>query len=220
MRPIHRDLPKEATRMNTLTNIFDSSAGAAEYARGYFARLAQKMNEIDAGALARIIDRIEQTIASGRTLYLIANGGSAAVASHLVNDAVAGCDVDSQPPFRAVSLCDNVESITAIANDCGYEMIFALQLKALLQPGDMVLAMSVSGNSTNIIKGVEYARAHGACTIGWTGFDGGRLAKACDLCLFVPTEKDEYGVVEDMFSIFEHTILTYLALKRGRKLYH
>ncbi|MCL5270552.1 MAG: SIS domain-containing protein, partial [bacterium] len=169
--------------MNVLANLFADSAGPADYVRGYIARLTELLGRVDADALARVIARIEQTYEAGRMIYLIANGGSAAVASHLVNDAVAGCDVDGQPPFRAVSLCDNVESITAIANDCGYDMIFALQLKTLLVPGDLVIAMSVSGNSGNILKGVEYARRHGATTIGWTGFDGGRLAERCDPCI-------------------------------------
>lgn len=206
--------------MYFLDTIFQSSAAPPQYMKQYFERVAELMRALDLAALEQVIQAIEAAAERGRTLFLIANGGSSAVASHFVNDAVVGAGVDGKPPLRALSLSDNVESVTAIANDAGYENIFATQLKMLLNPGDLVLAMSVSGNSENILRGVETARKMGGLTIGWSGFDGGRLAKACDLALVVPTTGDEYGPVEDMFSILEHAIITWLTLRRGKPLHH
>jgi D-sedoheptulose 7-phosphate isomerase len=199
---------------------FNSSGAPSQYVKRYFERVAELMRAVDLAALEQVVQAIEGAIEGRRTLFLIANGGSSAVASHFVNDAVVGAMVDGKPPLRALSLSDNVESVTAIANDAGYENIFAYQLKTLLNPGDLVLALSVSGNSENILRGVATARQMGGLTIGWSGFDGGRLAKTCDLSLVIATTGDEYGPVEDMFSILEHAILTWLTLRRGRPLHH
>ena len=206
--------------MYFLDTLFNSSPASSQYIKQYFERLTSLMHCIDLDALEKVVQALEEAIAGRRTLFLMANGGSSAVAAHFVNDAVIGAMVEDKLPLRAFSLSDNVESVTAIANDAGYENIFAYQIKALLSPGDLVLAMSVSGNSENILRGVETARRLGGYTIGWSGFDGGRLANACDLSLVIATTKDEYGPVEDMFSILEHAIVTWLSLRRGRQLHH
>lgn len=204
-------------RMKTL---FEESQGAAGWARGYAGRMVELLQELDADAVAAVIDAIDAASLEKRTLFVVANGGSSAVASHLVNDLGPNSLVPRQSRFRVYSLSDNVESVTAIANDSGYENVFAYQLEANMEPGDLVLAMSVSGNSPNIVKAVEYARANGGRTIGWTGFDGGRLAEMVDLSVRFPTTRDEYGPVEDMFAILVHVVAGYLAMKRGRNLHH
>jgi D-sedoheptulose 7-phosphate isomerase len=207
--------------MHKLAELFEQAGGApSQYAAGYFKRLAEVMQQLDMATFDRVVEAIERTCAEGRTVFFVANGGSAAVASHFVNDLVAGAMVDGQPPFRALSLTDNGETVTAIANDSGFENIFAYQLKALVEPGDLVIAMSVSGNSENIIRAVQYANDNGARTIGWSGFGGGRLARESNISLHMPTTNDEYGTIEDMFSILEHTIAGYLTMKRGKQLHH
>lgn len=205
--------------MHQLETIYRRAAGADQYASSYFARMGEVMGAIDPETVARAVEMIEQTAAAGRTIFLLANGGSAAVASHFVNDAVCGAWVDGASPIRAFALADNVESITALANDYGYDGIFTGQLRMLMREGDLVLALSVSGNSQNLVSAVEWANANGGRTMAWTGFDGGRLSKAAQFSLNMPTTADEYGPVEDMFSILEHVVMTWLAMKRGRKLH-
>ncbi|MCE5230210.1 SIS domain-containing protein [bacterium] len=205
--------------MHQLESIFRRADGAAQYAGSYFARMREVMDAVDPQKVAAAVEMIEQTIDAGRTIFILANGGSAAVASHFVNDAVCGAWVDGAKPIRAFALADNVESITALANDYGYDGVFTGQLRMLMHEGDLVLALSVSGNSGNVVSAVEWAAAHGARTMAWTGFDGGRLRELAQCCVHMPTTADEYGPVEDMFSILEHVVMTFLALKRGRRLH-
>lgn len=206
--------------MFKLAELYEASASASEYTGKYVNRLHEVLTGIDGGMMARMIDCIDQATLKGNTLFLIANGGSAGVAAHIVNDLVAGAYADGIPPFRALSLSDNAPSVTALANDAGYENVFLNQLKVHLDPGDVVLGMSVSGNSENIIRAMDYARARGAATLGWCGFDGGRLAKACDLVIHIPTTKDEYGPVEDAFAVLGHIVCGYLTMRRGKRLHH
>jgi D-sedoheptulose 7-phosphate isomerase len=115
-------------------------------------------------------------------------------------------------------LSDNQAILTALANDEGYEKVFIRQLEVMLQPEDVVVALSVSGNSSNVVAAVQYANDLGALTIGLTGFDGGELRKLVDIGLHVPTSKGEYGPAEDVFQILDHLIYTYLRMKRVGRL--
>lgn len=205
--------------MHQLETIFKQAQGPAGYAGAYFERMAEIMRGIDLEEVAACCKSIEETIENGGAIYLLANGGSSAVASHFVNDAVCGAWVDNARPIRAYALSDNVESITALANDHGYGEIFVQQLKSLMQAGDLVIALSVSGNSENLVRALEYANAHGARTMAWTGFAGGSLKEIAKISIHMPTTRDEYGPVEDMFSVLEHVMTTYIAMKRGRRLY-
>ena len=108
-------------------------------------------------------------------------------------------------------------SVTALANDASYEEIFSIQLAANMRPGDVVMALSVSGSSPNVVRAVEYANEHGGYTIGCCGFDGGKLAKISKLPIVIPSTKDEYGPVEDMFSVIMHIIQSYISMQRGRR---
>ena len=206
--------------MHTLARIFDQTSSPAEYARAYAGRLAACIDTIDQDMFTRIAETLDQVSEAGRTLYFIANGGSAATASHWVNDLVAGGYQEGASCFKAFCLTDNVASVTAIGNDSGYDNIFSYQLRTCLQAGDVVYAMSVSGNSENIIRGLDYAKQVGATTIGICGMDGGRMKARCDLVLHIPTTADEYGPVEDCFGVVEHMLATYLTMKRGKRLHH
>jgi D-sedoheptulose 7-phosphate isomerase len=191
-----------------------------EYIQSYTNRLHELLNIIDKDAIAATIDAIEQCSQRGNTLFSMANGGSAASASHLVNDLVAGCYLDDRAKLRTLCLSDNVATVTALGNDAGFDHIFSHQLRVHMRPGDVVLAMSVSGNSENLIQAVDYANANGATTIAYAGFDGGRLAKKCQISVVIPTTKDEYGPVEDVFNILGHIVITYIAMSRGKYLHH
>lgn len=206
--------------MYRMKTIFGESSGAAEWTRGYAARMTELLRDLDADSVAAVIDEMDRASVEGRTIFVVANGGSSAVASHLVNDLGPNSLVPRQSRFRVYSLSDNVESVTAIANDAGYENVFAYQLQANMEPGDLVLAMSVSGNSPNLVKALEYARDNGGRTIAWTGFDGGKLAGLADLSVHFPSTRDEYGPVEDMFAVLVHIVAGYLAMQRGRNLHH
>lgn len=206
--------------LNMLASQFESSESAADYATKYLDRVTDLIAHIDPSTIAQTVTAIEAAERQGKTIYCIANGGSAAVASHFVNDLSPNTLAAGQPGLRSFSLTDNVESVTAIANDAGFEHIFSYQLQANMTPGDIVIAMSVSGNSDNIIRGVEYANDHGGYTIGWCGFEGGRLAELCKVIVHIPTTPDEYGPVESIFSHVAHIVSGYVSMRRGRKLAH
>lgn len=111
--------------------------------------------------------------------------------------------------FQIESLADNTSVVTAIANDIGYENIFYAQLKDKVTPNDLIIAISCSGNSPNIIKAVEYCKTKNTKIISFTGFDGGKLKKISDICLHVDTPKGQYGLVEDIHMMFDHIIYSY-----------
>jgi len=186
------------------------SQGVAEFTGNYVQRLGQLLDKLDVEALASIIDQIERVRAEGKTIYLIGNGGSSATASHMAEDLAFGTRFREGARLRALCLTDNQPYMTAAANDIGYESVFEEQLRNLLQPGDVVLAISASGNSPNVVNAVEYANRHDAVSIGLVGFDGGRLKESCQIILHVPTEHGEYGPVEDIHLILDHIITGYL----------
>ncbi len=162
--------------------------------------------EIDA-CIQLLLDAVKQ----GRQVFLFGNGGSAATASHFANDLNKGCIQSGKPRFKAISLSDNMPVITAWANDVSYEDIFSGQLQNFLQKGDLVIAITASGNSPNILKAVKYAKEHGAKTVAWTGFGGGRIKFMVDIAIIVPS--NEYGPCEDL-----HMVLDHLMMQRLREL--
>ncbi len=206
--------------MHTLAKFYNESQSVADYVGKYCSRMSELLAALDTAAVEQIMEYIDRASREDRAVFFIANGGSAAIASHWVNDLVAGSYVEGQPPFRAYALADNVASVTALGNDAGFVHIFEHQLRVDMRPGDVVLAMSVSGNSENIIRAVQYAHANGAKTIGVCGFDGGRLKGMCDVTLHIPTTADEYGPVEDIFGVVDHLVTGYLTMKRGKYLHH
>lgn len=206
--------------MNKIAEIYAKADSFSNYATLYAERLAEILQGLNGAALTKAMEVLDAARTNRKAIYIIGNGGSAALASHLVNDMVAGAYLEGRPAFRAFSLSDNISTVTALANDCGYENIFLHHLKVHLDPGDVVLAMSVSGNSPNILRALTYARGHGATTIGMCGFNGGKMAGLCDIAILVETTPDEYGPVEDVFGILGHMISGYLAMKQGKALNH
>jgi D-sedoheptulose 7-phosphate isomerase len=182
--------------------------------------MARLVEAMDADAIATIAELVERAAEDGKSVFVMANGGSAAVASHFVNDMGVNSIVARKKGFRVISLTDNVESVTAVANDAGYDNIFLYQLQCMMEPGDLVIGLSVSGNSENIVRAIEHANANGAHSVGLCGFDGGRLAKAATTVMHFPSTRDEYGPVEDAFSVVFHAVSGFLTQKRGRALHH
>jgi len=163
------------------------------------------LDNIDYSKIEEIIEQIEKA----DKIYILGNGGSSATASHIKNDLGVGLARRGIKHFNIENLTDNIPTITAISNDIAYEDIFYLQLLNRVKKGDLIIAISCSGNSKNILKGVEYSKDIGAKIVSLVGFDGGRLKDLSDICLHTKTQNGEYGVVEDIHLIINHIIFSY-----------
>jgi len=192
--------------MNRVEALLGTATDGAEYADGYLGYLASVFSRVDREAVSAFAEVLLAARERGARIFFFGNGGSASTASHWVNDLTRWRD----RPFRAISLTENVAVMSAYANDYGYDEVFIRQLQTLLAPDDVVIALSASGNSSNIVLAVEYAKAHGAITVGLTGFDGGLLREIADISLHAPTDKGEYGPVEDVHLVLNHLVTSYL----------
>ena len=191
-----------------------TKAEPAAFARGYLDYVATLLGSLDEKQVGKFIDALMSAHRRQATVFFLGNGGSAATAAHFVNDLSVGTRFE-KIGLRCMSLTDNVASVTAIGNDYGYEHIFSRQLKTYLKPGDLVVAISASGNSPNLLAGIEFARANGAKTAALVGFDGGRLASICECVVLARTPKGEYGPVEDVHMILDHLSMAYLSAYRA-----
>jgi D-sedoheptulose 7-phosphate isomerase len=162
-------------------------------------------------AMNRIVDLLSGARDRGATIYIAGNGGSASTASHWVNDLGKGTKRSGKNPVRVMSLSDNVSWLTALANDEGYERVFSGQIENFAKPGDILIVLSASGNSRNLVDAVELARTLGLVTIALLGFDGGILKNKVDEYLWLPTEKGAYGIVEGAHSVICHVLTACLA---------
>ena len=161
-------------------------------------RIAQReaTDTIPTQAVAQIIQKLQRALAEDRQVFVFGNGGSASNASHFATDLGKGSSDKIGKRFRVVSLNDNVSWITALGNDYAYDQVYVRQLMNYARPGDIVLVMSVSGNSPNVVKAVEWAKEHGIWSAALVGGKRGRLAELADLAIVVPTE--HYGRAEDV----------------------
>jgi D-sedoheptulose 7-phosphate isomerase len=188
---------------------------ASEFAKDYIQGLKQVLDRLPLNEVDGVVRAIEQARDGQRQIFIIGNGGSAATASHMMNDLCKGTlghEGDAPGPrLRVIALTDNVSLMTAWANDAGYERVFSEPLRNLAQRGDVLIAISASGNSPNIIAAVEAAQQIGATVIGLAGFGGGKLAKLADVSFVVPS--DAYGPVEDAHMILDHILTGYLCEK-------
>jgi D-sedoheptulose 7-phosphate isomerase len=201
--------------MNRLDQIFGEAENAEAFARLYLDYLAEVFARIDEVDIAAFVELLLAARERGARIFFVGNGGSAATASHFANDLAIGTRAPGKP-FRAVSLTDNLAIVTAIANDDGYDEVFVQQLRAQMQANDVVVAISASGNSPNVVKAVEYANENGGRSVALTGFDGGRLARIAALNVHIPTDKGEYGPAEDGHMVLDHLIGAYL-MRRVRE---
>lgn len=193
--------------MNNIDRIFTHDAAA--FAESYIAYLCRVLQQVDTAEISGFTQTLLAARERGATIFFIGNGGSAATASHFANDLAYGTN-DYEKPFRVISLTDNVAALTALGNDFGYEEIFLRQLRVLGKKGDVLVGISASGNSPNLISAFEYASLAGIRTVAITAFDGGRMKAIADEGIHVSTEPKEYGPAEDVHMVLDHLISAYL----------
>jgi D-sedoheptulose 7-phosphate isomerase len=193
-------------------NIVFDRASIRSYLHDYAAGLELALKGIDAEAVEGARQLIVETAAAGNRIYAVGNGGSAAIADHLCCDLVKGTHVEGHPVIDTVSMTANVALYSAIANDFGFEKVFSRQVEFLGRSGDLLLAISSSGQSPNIIAGVEAARTAGMKTIGLSGFTGGKLKDIVDVAIHV--DAHNYGIVEDAHQAVMHVLAQYIACSR------
>lgn len=168
----------------------------------YFEKLKRTLDLISRDELDKFLALLLDALERGCHVYIMGNGGSSSTASHFVADFNKGLSLGKKKRFRFICLADNTATITAYANDLSYDDIFVEQLRNFLEPGDLVIAISGSGNSKNIIKAVEYANSVGAATLGLTGYDGGALRKIAGHGVHIPI--DDMQVTEDLHMVLDH----------------
>ena len=173
------------------------------YVQQYTQQLQDALEQVPDAVLDDAFRVISTAVRDNRRVFVAGNGGSAAIADHLCCDWTKGTHSPGLPPLRTHSLASNVPMLTAIANDFGYDAVFSRQLELLGSAGDVLLLISSSGNSPNILAAVDTAKAMGITTVGLTGFTGGALAARADVCLHIPYAN--YGLVEDCHQILMHT---------------
>lgn len=173
----------------------------------YKSALLEAIDRIDLGKVQRAIDWFREARDEGRRIFVCGNGGSAATASHFACDVVKGASFNRPSRFRLMALTDSMPTMTAYSNDVSYECVFVEQLKNFAQPGDVVMAISGSGNSPNVLRAVEYANSIGCRTLGLTGRDGGKLGPMSQLNIQVGVP--HMGRIEDAHMVICHMICYY-----------
>ena len=176
-----------------------------EQIESYITTLTGTVNQLPVDHIARVVKVLQTARANGKQVFIMGNGGSASTASHFVCDLAKNTRHDSLPHFRVIGLTDNMAIFSAYANDEGYENVFAAQLANLVEAEDVVIAISASGNSANVVKAIQEAKSYNAVTVGFTGFTGGKLASLVDIQVHVDSYVIEH--VEDIHLMLEHMIV-------------
>jgi len=195
--------------MNNIDRIFENDNDPLTFAKEYISYLHAVLQNINTAEIGRFVETILDARERGVTVFFIGNGGSAATASHFANDFAIGTQ-DYVKPFRVISLTDNVPVLTALGNDFGYGEVFVRQMQVYARKGDVLVGISASGNSTNLLNAFDYAKSAGIKTVAITAFDGGKMKDMADEGIHVPTELKEYGPAEDAHMILDHLVSSYL----------
>jgi D-sedoheptulose 7-phosphate isomerase len=174
---------------------------AKEIATGYLERFRALLEQLDVPAVERVVDQLRRTRDANGTVYVAGNGGSGSTASHWANDLGKATKASGRAFMRVMCMSDNISWLTALANDEGYERVFSGQLENFAGEGDMLVVISASGNSPNLLAAVDLARERGVVTVALLGFDGGALKERVDEYLWLPTDIGEYGLVESGHSV-------------------
>lgn len=175
-----------------------------EKINAYIDKLKSTLSKINTSEIEIISKLFVNARDSGSTIYVFGNGGSGSTASHMVCDILKGCSYGKDKKFKIICLNDNIPTILAYANDVSYDEVFLEQLKNYLNPSDLVIGISGSGNSLNILKAIEYANSLNATTIGFTGFDGGRLKEISNYSLNAMV--DDMQISEDIHVVTLHIL--------------
>jgi D-sedoheptulose 7-phosphate isomerase len=178
-----------------------------EHLRRYLERLHAAVDAIPRENMNALGETLFRAYRNNKQVFILGNGGSSSTASHMAADLAKNTIGPNMKRFRIVSLNDNAAIMTALANDIGYEHVFSEQLTNLVQAGDVLIVVSASGNSPNVIQAMHYARSRSAEVVGLLGFDGGAAAGLSDISLIVPS--DHYGVIEDVHLIINHILVDY-----------
>ncbi len=193
--------------------ILYSNMAIAADVNDYLVRLTDTVEKIDKDSIRKVIDVLLETREKGGRIFIFGNGGSAATASHYVCDFNKGVSIDLDKKFDFVCLSDNTATMMAIANDIGYDFVFSKQLEGRLRKGDVVIAISGSGNSKNVIKAVEYAKENGNKIISLTGYNGGRLLQLADYPIHA--DINDMQIAEDVHMIMCHLMASTIAKELG-----
>jgi D-sedoheptulose 7-phosphate isomerase len=174
------------------------------FVNSYIDELKEALDDLSEDVIEQVLHILHVARLDNKQVFILGNGGSASTASHFVCDLGKNTRVKGSPNFRVMGLTDNMALFSALANDEGYENVFAQQLANHIQPGDVVIGISTSGNSPNVVNAIHLANSVGAKTIGFTGFDTGKLGSQVDVNLHVPSHSIEQ--VEDVHLVLEHLI--------------
>lgn len=177
-----------------------------QYIENYIIQESKVLAALDVVAIDEALQLLEETMNNDGNIYVFGNGGSSATASHFQNDFNKGVSEHTEKKFRFICLNDNVPTVMAIANDIGFEEVFRFQLQGKLKQGDIVMAISGSGNSKNVLNAVEYAKEQGCKVIGLTGYNGGKLKELSDISLHAPVQSMQ--ITEDIHMIFDHLMMS------------
>jgi len=174
----------------------------------YATAIKQTLDQLPWRAIDTMVELLHDARLKRQQVFVVGNGGSASTASHMACDLNKNTVAPAVPRFRVMALTDSMALFSACANDCGYEQVFAEQLANFVGPDDVLVAISASGNSQNVLNAVELARNSGATTIGWSGYAGGKLAHMVDVPIVVPNHCIEQ--IEDLHLMLEHIVTTAL----------
>lgn len=176
-----------------------------ENIRNYISLLQETLDQLPVQLIDDVIGILQQARMQGNQVFILGNGGSASTASHFVCDLAKNTRHADMPHFRVIGLTDNMALFSAYANDEGYENVFSQQLANFIKPGDVVIGISASGNSKNVLNAMVEAQKHNVTTIGFTGFDGGHLGQMVNINIHVKSDIIEH--VEDIHLVLEHIII-------------
>ena len=176
-----------------------------EFSANYLSGIKSLLEKFDTSAFQRIVEKILDAYDAERRIFVMGNGGSGATASHFTCDINKGCCMDLNKKFMMICLNDSIPTLLALANDVSYDAVFVEQMKNFFLPGDLVIGISGSGNSPNVLHAIEYARMHQGITIGLSGYSGGKLAALVDIAWIAPVE--DMQKIEDMHMIVVHMIM-------------
>ena len=195
-----------------------------ELIRSHLTKTIESINSLDESKLTFFVEKIMETIAKKNTIFFAGNGGSASTASHFVNDLLTAYTYEqtAERPFtykkaKVQSLTESTGIVTGLTNDFNFDDIFVNQLRTISDAGDMLVIITASGNSQNLLNAVSYANENGIFTVAIVGFDGGKVSKMAQLVIHAKTDKGDYGPAEDVHLVINHAVASLIRDKLYRK---
>lgn len=206
-----------AGNMNWSKEIWEPATSGADVIRNHVEALTSLLAGLDPKAVEQAGEVLDEACLRDNTIYCAGNGGSAATASHIATDLFWGRRLQGEARPRAVSLVSNTPLVTALGNDVGYDRVFTEQLNGVFKKGDVLVGVSASGNSQNVLLAADFANSEGGTSVGLVGFDGGELADRCHVTIHIPTPKGAYELVEDVHHAVCHMLANYLKYKASNR---